>query len=90
VKDDFSKYEKMRDAGASAEDVYREAARDGLDTITQIRLIRAVYSLSLGEAKDVFVRAEGLAESRNEFQGMIADCLEREAVGTRYERLGKK
>jgi hypothetical protein len=48
-----------------------------------------VYSLSLGDAKDVFVRAEGLAESRDEFQGMIADCLEREAVGTRYERLGK-
>ncbi len=75
VKDDFSKYETMRDAGASAEDVYLEAARDGLDNITQIRLIRAVYSLSLGEAKDVFVRAEGLAGSRDEFQGMIADSL---------------
>ncbi len=89
MKDDFSKYEKMRDVGASAEDVYREAARSGLDDITRIRLVRAVYSLSLAEAKDVFVRAEGLAESRDEFQGMIADCLEREVVGTPYERLGK-
>ena len=47
MKDDFSKYKKIRDAGASADDVYREAARCGPDTITQIRLIRAVFSLSL-------------------------------------------
>ena len=35
------------------------------------------------------MRAEGLAASRDEFQGMITDCLEREAVGTRYEGLVK-
>jgi hypothetical protein len=75
VNDDFSKYERMKDAGSSPEDVYREAARSGVDPITRIRMIRAVYSLSLGQAKEVWVRAEGVADSLDEYQGKIADEL---------------
>ena len=51
MNDDFSKYEMMRDAGSSPEDVYREAVKNGVDPITRIRLIRAVYSLSPGRRK---------------------------------------
>ena len=44
MADDFTKYEAMRRDGAMPEDVYRAAKEDGVDTITRIRLIRAVYS----------------------------------------------
>jgi hypothetical protein len=75
LRDDFSKYQSMRDSGSSPEDVYCEATRDGLDTITRIRLIRSVYSLSPTQAKEVWVRAEGLAESLDEHQGKFADTV---------------
>ena len=78
MKDDFSKYEGMRDSGSSAEQVYQEALRDGHDPISRIRLIRAVFSLSPHQAKEVFVRAEGEADSLDEFQGRIADAVTKE------------
>jgi hypothetical protein len=77
MSDDFSTYEKMKDAGASPEDVYREAVENGVDPITRIRLIRAVFSLSPGEAKEVVVRAQGEAESLDQHQGKIAEHLSR-------------
>jgi hypothetical protein len=67
----------MRKSGASPEDVYRSAEQDGVDAITRIRLIRAVYSLSLGQAKEVVVRADGRASSLDEHQAKIADNLQR-------------
>ena len=75
MTDNFSKYEAMRDSGSAPEEVYREALRDGVDSIARIRLIRAVYSLSPGQAKEVIVRAEGLAASLDQFQSRIADNL---------------
>ncbi|MGC8640260.1 MAG: hypothetical protein ACP5XB_10340 [Isosphaeraceae bacterium] len=42
--DDFTKYELMKAAGSSPENLYREAARSGVDPITRIRLIRIVRS----------------------------------------------
>jgi hypothetical protein len=63
MKDDFSKYEMMRDSGSSPEDVYREAVKDGIDPIGRIRLIRAVHALTPGQAKEIVLRAEGDAES---------------------------
>ena len=75
MEDDFSKYKTMRHSGVSPENVYREAARDGLDTITRIRLIRSIYSLSPAQAKAVWVRAEGLAESLDEHQGKMVDTV---------------
>jgi hypothetical protein len=75
MADDFSKYEAMRNSGSTPEEVYRAALQDGFDTITRIRLIRAVYSLSPGQAKEVMVRAEDLAASLDEYQSKIADGL---------------
>ena len=63
MNDDFLKYVLMTKLGSSAEQVYLEAARDTFDMITRIRLIRAVFSLSLVDAKEVWVKAEGLADS---------------------------
>ena len=75
MNDNFLQYESMRDAGSSPEEVYRAATRDGLDSITRIRLIRAVYSLSLREAKEVWVRAEDVAESLTQHQAKAAEVV---------------
>lgn len=75
MADDFTKYEAMRNSGVSAEKVYQASVEDGVDSITRIRLIRAVYSLSPSEAKEVIVRAERLASSLDQFQSEIADDL---------------
>lgn len=75
MPDNFSKYETMRDRGAGPEDVYRAAAQNGTDSVTLIRVIRAVFSLSPRQAKEVVVRAEELADSLDEYQGKIADVV---------------
>lgn len=76
MTDDFTRYHVMRQSGALPEDVYRAALRDGVDSITRIRLIRVVCSLSLGEAKEVILRAEGKSATIGEFQEKIADTIE--------------
>ena len=75
--DNFTKYDGMRDTGVGPEEVYRVAMQDGIDAITRVRLIRAVYSLSLTQAKEVIVRAEGSASSLDEYQRKIAENLQR-------------
>ncbi len=76
MQDNFSKYQSMKDTGSSPVQVYQEAVRDGIDPITRIRLIRAVFSLSPGQAKEVIIRAEGEAESLDEYQEKIAEAIQ--------------
>jgi len=85
MNDDFSKYESMKNSGASPEQVYREAVRDGWDSIGRIRLVRAVFSLTPREAKEVFVRAEGQGDSLQQYQGTIADRLSAKNVESTSE-----
>lgn len=47
-----------------------------LDHIESIRLLRAVYELDLTAAKEVAVRASGLARSLNEYQGKLLEGLQ--------------
>lgn len=63
--DDFSKYEKLREGGASPRDVYLAGKADGLDEITLLRVVRSVCGLSLGEAKQVS-GAAALLDARQE------------------------
>ena len=77
VQDDFSKYEAMKQSGASPEVVYWVAERDGMDNITMFRLIRSVFSLELTEAKQIIIRAKGWANSLEEYEDRIADILEK-------------
>ena len=74
--DDFSAYERSRDAGASPKEVYLRGRADGLDEITSIRMIRKVFSLSLVQAKEVTVVADGLADSLEEFQERLIPVVE--------------
>ena len=80
MTDDFSKYEMMKDAGSSPDELYREAVRSGVEPITRIRLIRTVCALSPRQAKEVVVRAEGKAGSFDQHQSEIAEDLSRKAL----------
>jgi hypothetical protein len=75
---DTAKYERMRDAGAGPTEVYHEAVRDGYQSFTaQVNILRQVFGLSLVEAKEAYIIAQGLADSLDEYQGRIADDLSR-------------
>jgi hypothetical protein len=76
MKDDFSHYEAMRDAGAQPVLVYQSAKADGFDPVTLIRLLRHVYQLSLVQAKEVSVIGDGLAETLAEYQERLIGPLE--------------
>jgi ribosomal protein L7/L12 len=71
------KYRAMRAAGARAEEIYRTARIDGMDDIACIRLLRQLFNLSLVEAKEVIVVAEGQATSLQEHQGTLKTGLEK-------------
>lgn len=64
----------MKNSGASPGQVFRQAVRDGLDPITRIRMVRAVFSLSLAQAKEVISQAEE-GTSLDEQQERIADTI---------------
>ena len=55
---DFSKYVLMHDHGVRAEEVFRQARQDGLDTVTCLRMVRQVFHLSLIEGKAVMIKAD--------------------------------
>jgi hypothetical protein len=85
--DDFTKYEAMRDRGADRQEVYLAGKASGLDSITLTRLLRKVYGLSLAEAKDVQIRADGLAASLDAFQEGLVPAVEK-MLGNEQERNG--
>jgi len=68
---DFSKYEALRDTGLSPVEVSRRAAADGLGGLEIARVLKNVFHLTLLEAKEVWVKAEGIAESLNEYQERV-------------------
>jgi hypothetical protein len=56
--EDFSKHAAMRDHGARAEEVFRQARHDGFDTVACLRMVRQVFHLSLTEGKAVMIQAD--------------------------------
>ena len=73
--DHFPKYEEMKRSGSSPDEVYRQAIDDKVDLITRIRMIRSVFGLSPGGAKEVVVRAAGESKSLDQHQEKIANEL---------------
>jgi hypothetical protein len=57
TQDNFSHFESLKAQGYSPEQAYLEAEQQGLDFFAQIRMLRAVYQLSLPEAKEVMIVA---------------------------------
>jgi hypothetical protein len=75
--DDFTKYEKLHDAGANSKQVYLAGKADGLDQITLVRLIRKLFNLSLAEAKETQLQAEEIAASLTDFQEILVPLLQK-------------
>lgn len=73
--EDFYPYVSMYLAGATPREVYLQAQADSLGDISCIRLLRAVFSLSLIEAKEIVVTASGRAKSLLEHQANLAPAL---------------
>jgi hypothetical protein len=91
--DDFQKYEKLRDKGASPKEVYLAAKHDGLDWPALIRLLRKVFSLSFAEAKEVSVIGDGLAPSLKEHQRKFVPALRKlleEENNSKHKKQGGK
>jgi hypothetical protein len=65
--DDFSRYERMKDAGSSPRQVHEAGKADGLDPITLIRLVRKVFDLSLADVKRAIGSGNGF-EARPEIR----------------------
>jgi hypothetical protein len=72
---DSSKYEAMRDTGATPGQVYLTAIEDGLREIDCIIILRRVFDLSLIDAKEVTIVASGVASSLDEHQQRLAEDL---------------
>ncbi len=71
MTDDWSKYEALCDDGWSPQALWRYSKSDTLDWAERVRMIRSVYGLSLAEAKEVKLRAEGIDMSLDEYQSKV-------------------
>jgi hypothetical protein len=75
MKDSFSEYEKLRTAAVDAKVACRHAKHNGLDQFTQIRMLRTVFGLTLVEAKEVSLMADGTSISLSESQKKLLPSL---------------
>lgn len=55
---EFRKYIQMRESGEDALAANSQAKKDGLDTLKRIRMLRAVYNLSLKKAQGVIFKED--------------------------------
>lgn len=67
----------MRKQGVSAEEVYRIAEEDGLDWFARLGMLQKVYRCSAVEAKEVSLRADGVADTLHEHQERLVPGLKR-------------
>lgn len=74
---DYSKYEALRDAGASPKDVYLAAKADEYNPIELIKILRLVYGISFEEAKEVTIIGDDLANSLSDYQARFLPMLAR-------------
>jgi hypothetical protein len=73
---DLLKYKRLTELGASPSEIARVASRDGVQPIEQIKLLRELFNLSLVEAKEVYITADGVYASLNEYQATLIPLLE--------------
>lgn len=68
---EFEKYELMRAQGTDAHGAYLLAKNDGLDQIVSIRMLRAVYGLTLDDAKKVCFKVDTGTEYDDENRKLV-------------------
>ena len=55
---EFPRYAELRDTGSGPKEVYLAAKETGLGLVDSIRMLRAVYGLTIADAKGVCVEAD--------------------------------
>lgn len=74
---DFSKYEAMRESGASPQDVFLATRTDKLDLPICFAALRSVFGLSMVEAKGIYFEAGGSVDELKAFhQEMILPTIQ--------------
>ena len=73
---ELTKYSALRDQGGTADEVYRQMRRDGVQAIAAIGPLRRLFDLSLIQAKEVLVRVDEHAASLNDYQGQLLPVLQ--------------
>jgi hypothetical protein len=67
----------MKQGGESPHAIYLQAIKDGAGEIGAIRVIRVVFGLSLAQAKEVIVTANGWAPSLREHEASFVEPVRR-------------
>lgn len=75
MSEDFSLYRGFKERGESAAACWLIARDAGLDFFAAIRMLRGVFDLSLQEAKEVAVTADGRFTSLDEYQASLLPAL---------------
>lgn len=75
---EFDQYEALKRDGSTPAEVYKDARRAGMGKIEAIRMLRAVFGLSLRGAKEAMIVGSGTAESLSAHEEAIARELEAE------------
>lgn len=85
---DITKYDSMKESGASPEDICRAMLEDELTWSECIRTLRQILALDLVGAKELIIVASGQAESLEQHQENIAKVIQSE-LGLSDEDLAK-
>jgi len=78
MQSNVNKYIMLKENGFDSLSIYVETVKDGLSSIESIKLIRDLFALSLPEAKEIMLKATGIAHSLNDHQSNIFSSLKDE------------
>lgn len=72
----FEKYMKLKDLGATLEEISSIASKEGIDFASRIRILRMLSDLSFSDAKEVIIKAEGKYENLSAYQDKLKEYVE--------------
>lgn len=65
---DFDKYQKLKEEGKTAKETYLIAKKEGLNTLSYMKILCKVYHLSIAKAKEIIVCSDTGVKSLSEYQ----------------------
>ncbi|GEM_PF-1211494 len=81
IQDNFSQFELLKTQGYSPEQAYLEAEQQGFDFFAKVRMLRAVYQLSLPEAKEVMIVAHHRPQNSGQNKADILNQYHQNLLG---------
>ena len=73
--EDINKYELLKSSGCDPRSVYLEARNDGHDLVARVRILRAVFGLTLREAKKIGFEADSGKTLESQEQALVDDFV---------------